>query len=231
MSSHLEKEELLTNVVRLRNAQMTAGGSDDLRAVRSSLERRLGPTVKRALAARALGVSQPALDRWIESGDIPTVPTPQGRWEVPSRALAGLVREVEARKAENARYPLASVLRERRRMAETLDVASIVRTLPRRRDGHRGPELRSLAYHRAVAQRLNPEMVQEARHLLAEWVESDKIASEYAERWSAILSRPLPAIARAISRDDQLARDLRQNSPFAGALTQPERRRLLSAVA
>ena len=225
-----EKQELLANVVRIRKAQAKFGGTEELRAVRGFLERRLGPTVKRALAARALGVSQPALDRWIESGDIPTVPTPSGRWEVPSRVLVDMVRDVEERKASGERYPLASALRDRRRMAETLDVESIVRTLPRERRGHRTPELRSLAYHRAVAQRLDHAMVEEARQLLADWLEDEKIDPRYAELWSTILSRPLSEIERTISRDDQRGRDLRQNSPFAGALTQPERKRVLSAV-
>jgi hypothetical protein len=41
---------------------------------------------------------------------------------------------------------------------------------------------------------------------------------------------PLPEVAKAISSDTARARELRQTSPFAGALTEQERRRLVQAV-
>ena len=40
-----------------------------------------------------------------------------------------------------------------------------------------------------------------------------------------------PEIVKAISADSEYARTLRQSSPFAGALTEHERRRVLDAVA
>jgi hypothetical protein len=43
--------------------------NEDLAAVRLSLERELGETVSRRLAAKLLGVSHTALDRWVEPGD------------------------------------------------------------------------------------------------------------------------------------------------------------------
>jgi len=43
------------------------------------------------------------------------------------------------------------------------------------------------------------------------------------------LARPLREIAETISRDDEHGRDLRQSSPFAGALDEPTRRRVLTA--
>jgi len=230
MNQAADKEELLRHLARLRAAQASTPASDDLRAVRSFLQRRLGPTVKRALAARVLGVSQPALDRWIESGDIPTVPTPAGRWEVPARPLVELVGAVAERSRGGERHPLAAVLHERRAAAEDLNVAAIAARLPRSRGGHRAAELRALAYHLAVAQKLDDELVMEARQRLEEWLEESKVDPRYGERWREVLSRPLPEIARSISRDDQRGRDLRQNSPFAGALTEPERRRLLAAM-
>jgi hypothetical protein len=225
-----EKEELLDSLVRLRRAQAAAGRNDDLSAVSRFMERQLSPTVKRALAARALGVSQPALERWIDSGDVPIVPAPSGRWEVPTRPLVDLVCAVRDRADEGERHPLAAVLRGRRSAAEQLDVDSIARTLPRARPGHRPAELRSLAYHRAVAQRLDDALVEQARQRLARWIDEGKIDRRYAERWADVLSRRLPQIARAIARDDASGRDLRQSSPFAGALSEPERRRVLAAA-
>jgi hypothetical protein len=221
--------DLVAALARLRAAQIALGGSDDLRVVRALIERQLGPTVKRAVAARALGVSQPALDRWSDSGDIPTVPTPAGRWEVPVPALVDLIAAVAASRARGERFPLAAVLNERRSAAARLDLDQITADLDRA-TGRRGAEVRGLAYHRALAQRLDDQAVEEARERLAIWQADGKIAEDYADRWAALLERPLPEIARAISRDDEHAHDLRQNSPFAGALTERERQRVLAAV-
>ena len=52
----------------------------------------------------------------------------------------------------------------------------------------------------------------------------------YAERWRQILSLPIAQIAKAIAADDQEARDLRQNSPFAGVLNEQERRHIIETV-
>jgi hypothetical protein len=45
-----------------------------------------------------------------------------------------------------------------------------------------------------------------------------------------VLSWPRSRIKRFISTDSQRARDLRQNSPFAGVLTERERKKILEAV-
>ena len=45
-----------------------------------------------------------------------------------------------------------------------------------------------------------------------------------------MLRRPLPEIKRVLTDDGQWARDLRQNSPFAGALSEPERRKILEEI-
>src|SRR5690242_354020 len=125
MSRVTDTEALLADLIRLSNVQSEPAGSDDLRAVRASLERRIGPTVKPALAARILEVSQPALNRWIDSGDVPTVPTVSGRWEVPTPALAELGRLVRDARRAGERFPLAAVLRARRRAADRLDMRAV----------------------------------------------------------------------------------------------------------
>lgn len=232
MSSIAEREQLVRNVVRLRRAERVSAASQDIRAVRADLERTVGRTVPRAMAARLLGVSQTALDRRIHSGDVTAVLTRTGRREVPLHALVELIEAVEDRRSHGDRHPLASVLRGRRSDAERLDPQTI---LPPRyhgedRHGHRGAELRSLAYHRAVAQRLDDRIVEEALERLRRWRADGTIDRVYADRWEEVLSWPLPRIAKFIGQDSEEARDMRQSSPFPGALSEPERRRVLQAA-
>lgn len=52
----------------------------------------------------------------------------------------------------------------------------------------------------------------------------------YANEWLDLLKRPVHEIRKAISADDQRGRDLRQSSPFAGLLSEPEWRRILEEV-
>lgn len=235
MSLIADKEQLFRHIVRLKRAEQLSPAREEIAAVRSDLERTVGPTVRRAMAARLLGVSQTALDRWIAQGDIPSVITPSGRHEVPLRALIQLVEAVEEEKRSgDGRHPLASVLRQRRSVAEQLDPRMILPTRYLRRDrnrGHRRAELRSLAYHRAIGQRLDAQLAGEALDRLREWRSEGKIDPRYAEQWEEVLSRPLPRIAKLIGSDSERARELRQNSPFAGLLSEPERRRVLETVA
>ncbi len=74
-------------------------------------------------------------------------------------------------------------------------------------------------------------MVQEARHVLFRWRTQQRIDPRYAERWEQLLDRPIPEIRRALVDETQEAHDLRQNSPFAGLLSEPERTRILREVA
>ncbi|MBA3437037.1 MAG: hypothetical protein ACR2F4_01795 [Thermoleophilaceae bacterium] len=53
----------------------------------------------------------------------------------------------------------------------------------------------------------------------------------YAAQWENVLSRPIDRIARVISEDTQTGQDLRQNSPFTGILSEPERRRVIEIAA
>ena len=235
MSAVAEKEQLLENVIRLRRAERVSPASADLALVRADLERRIGHTVPRAMAARRLGISQPALDRWVAQGDIPTVMTPGGRQEVPLGALVKLVEDLEAyrRKHPDEPHPLAAVVHARRRQEERLRPETVLpaRYLRSRgQHGHRRAELRGLAYHRAVASRLDARLVAEARDRLHRWESEGRIDPRYADEWHRVLSWPLPRIKRFIGEDSQRARDLRQNSPFAGMLRPREREKVLEAV-
>lgn len=223
--------EAIRNILRLRSVERLsdAPARAEVASAREFLEDLVGPTIRVAEGARLLGISQPSLHRWIDKGEVSAVTTPEGRREVPVSELIDLLEEVEQARAEGSRRPLGRVIRDRRRRAaEDIDLDRI---LPRRRPrSHRTAELHSLAYHRLVAERLTEHMVDEARRRLERWRRDGRIHPHWAEQWDRVLALPLERIAKAISADTQRARELRQTSPFAGALTEQERRRLVQAV-
>lgn len=223
------KQELFENIVRLRRAGRALPGDRDLSSVRISLERELGETVSRRLAARALGVSHTALDRWITSGDFPIVYAPNGRREVPVAALLRLRDAVEADQAKDGgRYRLAPTMSRQREAALHLKLAD---QGPAIGSGHDRARARSLAYHAVIANGLDKPMADEARHVLLRWREQKRIDPSYAERWERVLDQPIGAIRKSLIEESDAGDDLRQNSPFAGLLSEPERRRILSEVA
>ena len=101
---------------------------------------------------------------------------------------------------------------------------------PQAPQGHRTAERRGLAYHALVAERLDGGMVEEAQERVERLASEGHLHPRYAERWRALLSRPLADIANAIVADTQEGIDLRQNSPFAGALNEQERRRIIETT-
>jgi len=74
------------------------------------------------------------------------------------------------------------------------------------------------------------QIVRDARSRLTRWRSQGKIDPRYARAWEEILAMTPAQIAQTIAADTPRMRDLRQNSPFAGALNEPERRRVLAAV-
>ncbi len=228
MSAVERKQELFENIVRLRRAGRRSPGSRDIAAVRVSLERELGETVSRRLAARVLGVSHTALERWMKTGDLPVIYSAHGRVEVPVAALLDLYEAVHAARADSPRYPLKPTMVRHRNAAQRLRIRQ-----PSNRGDipHSRARERSLIYHQAVAQRLRKPMVEEARHVLFRWREQGRIDERYADRWEQLLGRPLSEIRHALVEESRDADDLRQNSPFAGALSEPERQRIVREVA
>ena len=220
------KQLLLENVSRLRSVARRLPGNEDLAAVRLALEDELGQTVSRRAAARLLGVSHTALQRWVDAGDLPLVRTSAGRTEVPVAALLDLYESLGTAGEDGpGRYRLAPTMTSRRRAAARLrlDPSELEAA-----GGHARASARSLAYHRAVAPRLDRGMVAEARHALRRWRRQGRIDERHAQRWAELLSQPLPAIRRAIVARGADADDLRQTSPLAGLLSEPERRRIFS---
>ena len=226
------KKQLFENVVRLRRAGRALPENRDIAAVRQALEEELGESVSQRLAAGVLGVSHTALARWIKRGDVPTVYQANGRIEIPVAALLDLYEatERERESGRRTRHVLEPTMVEHRQRAERLEPRALIADEIGDGRGHHRAERRSLAYHRAVARRLRRGTVEDARQTLWKWRAQGKIAPEYAEQWEIVLRKPIPEIRRILSEDTPSARDLRQNSPFAGVLSEPERRKILEEI-
>jgi hypothetical protein len=179
-----------------------------------------------------LGVSHTALNKWIASGDVPVVISERGRKEVPIPVLLELQdRVAEERKSGRRKlHTLEPAMVEARRRAERMRPGAAISGARHRSDPHRAPELRSLAYHRALAPRLRRPMIDAAQRKLRRWKEDGKVDPRYVRAWEDIFAMPMAEIRKAITADDERGRDLRQNSPLAGLLSEPERRKILEAV-
>ena len=220
---------IVENLVRLRSAAEQAEGplSRELARIADDLERELGPTVRPSDAARLLRLSEPALKRWLDRREIASVLTPNGRREIPLPDLVSLLRDVEIARAGGSARPVSQVIRERhRKAASQIDVD---RLLPRSRT-HRDAERQALAYHRLIAERLDENLLDRAHRQLERWRSSGRIHNRWATEWERVLSSSVEEIRKVITADTPTARELRQTSPFTGALNEQERRRLSRAV-
>jgi hypothetical protein len=92
-------------------------------------------------------------------------------------------------------------------------------------DPHRLSEERSLAYHRVIAERLphQPEVLENARARVRSWRTSSPDAPFRVRKWEEILAGDVPSIAAFLVERSELADELRQSTPFAGALQPRER--------
>lgn len=89
---------------------------------------------------------------------------------------------------------------------------------------------RSLAYHRAVAEKLreNPAaMTLRAKRVLGKMRAQHPGTRALCDRWQTWLKLPLEELLTHLLDPGVLARDMRQVTPFAGALTPKERVRVL----
>ena len=224
------KQRLFDAIIRLRNAERRMPPDEDVVAVRTMLEEELGETMSRRLAARLLGVDHKALERWVRSGDLPVVQTRSGRAELPVADVADLYEAVAETRASGARsrHHLEPSLAAGRRRAEKLHPRELVDSAEG--GGHGRAARRSLAYHRALAKRLRRPIVDDALRLLWKWREQGRIDQRYAAAWEEVLHQPVAEVRRIISEDSKRGRDLRQNSPFAGMLSEAERRRINDEV-
>lgn len=231
MASVAESVKLVDGIVRLRCAERVPSAAADVAPVRRELELQLGPTLSRSRAARILGVSQTALDRWVVAEQVPVVIDPRGRRVVPSRFVIE-VREALDRLSETGRppHPLAAVLAARRKAAEGIGAEGQSTAKAVVAGGHATADRRGHIYHAIVSERLDRTMLEDAQARLERLVAEGHIHPHYADAWRALLGRPLKEVARAITADSQTGRSLRQSTPFAGVLNEQERRRIIETT-
>jgi hypothetical protein len=91
--------------------------------------------------------------------------------------------------------------------------------------GHQRIDRRSLALHRAIAEKLRarPELLEIARENLERWMRSSDRPQPYWEAWREILNRPLPEILALLVEESERMTAMRQMTPFAGVLDPRER--------
>lgn len=94
---------------------------------------------------------------------------------------------------------------------------------------------KSLWLHRALMAHLmlDPKNVlKSARANIESWKSkhrSDGMVSHYLEQWERIIDNGVDSVVSVLTGTDEISRELRQNSPFAGVLSDDERRRALQS--
>src|ERR1700687_3123643 len=91
--------------------------------------------------------------------------------------------------------------------------------------GHQRIDQRSLAMHRAIAEKLrfHPALLEIARDNLDRWALAAPRSQPYWDAWQEILTRPLPEILDLLVEESERMTALRQATPFAGVLDPTER--------
>lgn len=91
--------------------------------------------------------------------------------------------------------------------------------------GHGRIDQRSLAMHRAIAEKLrsNPALLAIARDNLDRWSLTHGRSQQYWDAWREILDRPLGEVLDLMLEDSERMTAMRQATPFAGVLTPKER--------
>ena len=91
--------------------------------------------------------------------------------------------------------------------------------------GHQRIDRRSLALHRAIAEKLReqPALMEIARENLERWSLSGGRSQPYWDAWRELLGRPLPEVLDLLVDPGERMTAMRQATPFAGVLEPAER--------
>jgi transcriptional regulator with XRE-family HTH domain len=94
-------------------------------------------------------------------------------------------------------------------------------------------ERRSIALSTAVAEKLRSDptkVIAKARENIASMRLVGRHEQPWVDVWESLLDLGPGPVGSLLTSADQFARDLRQSSPFAGVLTEDERRRAVSGL-
>lgn len=121
-------------------------------------------------------------------------------------------------------------VRTLRRMARAVDLeATVAFHPPMTRE-----ELRSLALHEAIAERVREDpasALARARATLEKMAAGPAGSSQLIREWAVLLDRPVDALLPVLTDPDPWARELRHVTPFAGILSAGERAAVYRAFA
>jgi hypothetical protein len=98
---------------------------------------------------------------------------------------------------------------------------------------HERLDERSFALHCLVAEKVlaDPALLEKARGNLRRWQERNASQSPAQKEWEGILKGTPDQVARFLVERSETATRLRQSSPFAGILTEPERLNIYESYA
>ncbi len=93
---------------------------------------------------------------------------------------------------------------------------------------HRLNDLRSLAIHAVVADRIRaePGLLERPRARVREWLETGSTHPHYAQAWAELLNGPLDQLLALLRDEGERAIALRHCSPFAGIVDPRSRWRI-----
>jgi hypothetical protein len=126
-------------------------------------------------------------------------------------------------------------LRERRKsegLKPVVTWAPVESQQPPVYSSHRLLEARSLAMHAVIARKIERDeaLLAIPHRNIARWrARWGKDVPAWLDEWQEVLKRPWQSIAALITEPSENAARLRQSSPFAGVLTNEERRRIYEA--
>lgn len=91
--------------------------------------------------------------------------------------------------------------------------------------GHERIDRRSLALHRAIADKLrgDPARLEIARDNLHRWSAAEGRSQPYWDAWRGLLDLPLEELLERLVEESEHMTAMRQATPFAGVLTPHER--------
>jgi hypothetical protein len=181
-----------------------------------------------------LGISNPTARTWLARGLLEGIGQSPRRVTLESLAAAEEIAHELLRNGQNR--DLAAMMERRLQWERMRQSPSFERDLQRIRQSRRGAaqdhrtaEQRSLAFHSRIAQQLDQETLAAARRRVDRWLRrKGPVPPIWAEQWRTLLARPVADIKNAIVQDNEQMRELRQNTPFAGSLSEPARMRLIS---